>query len=51
MTKDEILEEAATEITCQLCLSIYPEDIEKYYETGMTVKNLIAKVLQNFGRP
>ena len=46
MSKKEILETAAIEITDEAGYTTYPEDIKKYYEDGMTDKELAQKVLK-----
>ena len=46
MSKNEILETAAIEITDEAGYTTYPEDIKKYYEEGMTAKELAQKVLK-----
>ena len=45
MNKKEILEDAATEITAESCYTIYPDDIEKFYDEGMSAEELTKKVL------
>ena len=45
MSKKEILEDAATEITAESCHTMYPDDIEKFYEDGMSAEELTKKVL------
>ena len=51
MTEKEILEEAAIEITDETGYTTYPEDIKKYYEEGMTAKELAQKVLKIMDDP
>lgn len=46
MSKKEILETVAIEITDEAGYTTYPEDIKKYYEEGMTAKELVQKVLK-----
>ena len=38
--KEDILEEAATNITCSYCCTTYPEDLEPFYEDGMSEKDI-----------
>ena len=41
--KQKVLEEAATMLTSEGCLSIYPDDIEDLYEDGMSVEDIIKR--------
>lgn len=41
--KQKVLEEAATMLTSEGCLSIYPDDIEDLYEDGMNTEDIIKR--------
>ena len=41
--KQKVLEEAATMLTSEGCLSIYPDDIEDLYEDGMSVEDIVKR--------
>jgi hypothetical protein len=41
--KQKVLEEAATELTSEGCLSIYPNDIEDLYEDGMNAEDIVKR--------
>ena len=41
--KQKVLEEAATVLTSEGCLSIYPDDIEDLYEDGMNAEDIVKR--------
>ena len=41
--KQKVLEEAATMLTSEGCLSIYPDDIEDLYEDGMNAEDIVKR--------
>lgn len=41
--KQKVLEEAATVLTSERCLSIYPDDIKDLYENGMSVEDVVKR--------
>ena len=41
--KQKVLEEAATMLTSEGCLSIYPDDIEDLYEDGMSTEDIVKR--------
>lgn len=41
--KQKVLEEAATVLTTESCLSVYPDDIKDLYEDGMNVEDIVKR--------
>lgn len=41
--KQKVLEEAATVLTSERCLTVYPDDIKDLYENGMSVEDIVKR--------